>query len=244
TGHNQEGAGLVLLPPKKNPNPAEGPREILFLPPKNPVNEKWNGVRMAPTDPGIETVTGFASVKPFPEILPHIASLATSYSTFCTVIPYHYENGSYPHEKGVVDWFEQIAPQVKLKDIRLQIESQRMIKSPEEVAFLQKAIDLSIDSHIAAMKMMRPRLYEYKSDAKMTEIHATAGLDRDVYAPIVGAGPNSPSLNYDKLDRKIQDGDIVALDVGAQFSGYSADTTRTLPADGKFTPRQREIYDV
>src|SRR5262249_41124955 len=68
TGHNQEGAGLVLLPPKKNPTPAEGPREILFLPPKNPVNEKWNGVRMAPTDPGIETVTGFASVKPFPEM--------------------------------------------------------------------------------------------------------------------------------------------------------------------------------
>ena len=64
------------------------------------------------------------------------------------------------------------------------------------------------------------------------------------YAPIVGAGPNSTALHYDKLARLIEDGDIVVLDVGAQYSGYSADITRTLPANGKFTPRQREIYEV
>jgi len=70
------------------------------------------------------------------------------------------------------------------------------------------------------------------------------GSESEGYAPIVGAGPNSTALHYDKLDRKIQDGDIVVLDVGAQFAGYSADITRTLPANGKFTPRQREIYDI
>jgi len=244
TGHNQEGAGLVLLPPKKNPNPAEGPREILFLPPKDPANEKWNGVRMSPTDPGIENITGFAAVKPFSEMRAEVENLAKSYSTFCTVLPYRYENGGYPHEKAVVDWLDQVAPQVKLKDIRAQIESQRMTKSPGEVAFLQKAIDLSLDSHIAAMKMMRPGLYEYQVAAKMTEVHAMGGSESEGYAPIVGAGPNSTALHYDKLDRKIQDGDIVVLDVGAQFAGYSADITRTIPANGKFTPRQREIYDI
>ena len=70
------------------------------------------------------------------------------------------------------------------------------------------------------------------------------GSEAEGYAPIVGAGPNSTALHYDKLARKIQDGDIVVLDVGAQFSGYSADITRTLPANGKFTARQREIYDI
>jgi len=70
------------------------------------------------------------------------------------------------------------------------------------------------------------------------------GSESEGYAPIVGAGPNSTALHYDRLDRKIQDGDIVVLDVGAQYSGYSADITRTLPANGKFTPRQREIYDI
>ena len=78
----------------------------------------------------------------------------------------------------------------------------------------------------------------------MVEVHAMGGSEAEGYAPIVGAGPNSTALHYDKLSRKIEDGDIVVLDVGAQYSGYSADITRTLPANGKFTPRQREIYEI
>src|SRR5207247_2803251 len=106
-----------------------------------------------------------------------------------------------------------------------------------------RAIDLSLDSHLEAMKMMRPGLYEYQGPPKRAESHAWGGSEAEGYAPIVGAGPNSTALHYDKLSRKIEDGDIVVLDVGAQYSGYSADITRTLPANGKFTARQREIYD-
>jgi len=94
------------------------------------------------------------------------------------------------------------------------------------------------------MKMMRPGLWEYQVAAKMAYVHAMGGAESEGYTPIVGAGPNSTALHYDKLDRKIQDGDIVVLDVGAQYAGYSADITRTLPANGKFTPRQREIYEI
>jgi Xaa-Pro aminopeptidase len=78
----------------------------------------------------------------------------------------------------------------------------------------------------------------------MVEVHAMGGSEAEGYAPIVGAGPNSTALHYDQLSRKIADGDIVVIDVGAQFSGYSADITRTIPANGRFTPRQREIYDI
>jgi len=78
----------------------------------------------------------------------------------------------------------------------------------------------------------------------MVEVHAMGGSEAEAYAPIVGAGPNSTALHYDNLGRKIQDGDIVVMDVGAQYSGYAADITRTVPANGKFTPRQREIYDI
>jgi len=91
---------------------------------------------------------------------------------------------------------------------------------------------------------MRPGLYEYQVAAKMVEVHAWGGSEAEGYAPIVGAGPNSTALHYDKLSRKIENGDIVVLDVGAQYAGYSADITRTIPANGKFTPRQREIYDI
>jgi Xaa-Pro aminopeptidase len=245
TGHNEEGAGLIILPAKSASNDSSnGPREILYLPAKNPQKEKWNGVRMSPADPGIEARTGFATVKPFTDMRAQVENLAKTYPSFCTILPYEKELGGYPHEKDAVDWLQQTAPQIKLKDVRAQISALRQIKSPGEIAFLQRAIDLSLDAHLEAMRMMRPGLYEYQVAAKMIEVHAMGGSEAEGYAPIVGAGPNSTALHYDKLSRKIEDGDIVVLDVGAQYAGYSADITRTLPANGKFTPRQLEIYNV
>lgn len=247
TGHNEEGAGLIILPsPKKSATSgvADSSQEMFFLPPKNPERERWNGFRMSPVDPGIEARTGFASVLPFPEMRATLERLAKSYPTIYTILPYEKENGGYPHEKAVVDWIRSAVPQAKLKDIRSNIGTLREIKSPGEIAFLTQAINLSLDAHLAAMRMMRPGLHEYQIAAKMVEVHAMGGSETEGYAPIVGAGPNSTTLHYDKLSRKIQDGDIVVLDVGAQFSGYSADITRTLPANGKFTPRQREIYEI
>jgi Xaa-Pro aminopeptidase len=216
----------------------------LFLPAKDPAKEKWNGVRLAPTDADIQARTGFASVMDFANLRTVVEHLIPSYPNFLTILPYNKENGGYPHEKQVQDWLALAAPQAKLADVRARIEALRQIKSRTELEFLQRAIDLSLDAHFAAMKMMRPDIYEYQVAAKMVEVHATGGSEAEGYAPIVGAGPNSTALHYDKLSRKIQDGDIVVLDVGAQYSGYSADITRTLPANGKFTPRQREIYEI
>jgi Xaa-Pro aminopeptidase len=265
TGHNEEGAGLIIFPAAKHDNgspaPAgssaaagssstahddalSGPREILFLPAKDPAKEKWNGVRMSPTDPDITARTGFATVKPFAEMRAEVEKLAKTYPAVYTILPYEKELGGYPHEKRVVDWLQVAAPQAKVKDIRQNIYALREIKSPGELAFLQKAIELSQDAQLEAMKMMRPGLFEYQIAAKMVEVHAMGGSEAEGYAPIVGAGPNSVALHYDKLSRKIEDGDIVVLDVGAQYAGYSADITRTLPANGKFTARQREIYEI
>jgi Xaa-Pro aminopeptidase len=247
TGHNEEGAGLIILPTPKNAATSggwDGPREILFLPIRNPLREKWNGVRMSPSDPGIEARTGFPAVQPFSEMRADVERLAKYYPNFYAILPYEKENGGYPHEKAVADWLQQAVPQAKLKDIRAQIGVLRQIKSPGELAFLKQAIELSLDAQLEAMKMMRPGLYEYQVAAKMEEVHFMGGAEAEGYAPIVGAGPNSTALHYDKLSRKIENGDIVVLDVAAQFSGYSADITRTLPANGKFTPRQREIYDI
>jgi len=252
TGHNEDGhdeqsAALILLPPegskaKKDDWPA--PREIFFLPTKDPDKEKWNGPRMSPTDPGIEARTGFAHIKPFPELRATVERLSRIYPTFYTILPYHRELGGYPHEKETVDWLKQAVPQVALRDIRSDIADLRMVKSPTELTLIRRAVDLSVDAQLEAMKMMRPGIWEYQVAAKMVEVHVSGGSEAEAYAPIVGAGPNSTVLHYEKLSRQIEDGDIVVLDVGAQYSGYAADITRTLPANGKFTPRQREIYDI
>jgi Xaa-Pro aminopeptidase len=247
TGHNEEEAALIILPSdahKGKNDEWSGTREIFFLPPKDVRKEKWNGVRMSPADPGIDQRTGFSSVKPMPELRATVERLARIYPTFYTIVPYPRELGGYPHEKETVDWLKQAAPEVVVKDIRSPITDLRLIKSPTELALLRQAIDLSVDAQLEAMKMMRPGLWEYQVAAKMVEVHAMGGSEAEAYAPIVGAGPNSTSLHYDKLSRKIQDGDIVVMDVAAQYSGYAADITRTIPANGKFTPRQREIYDI
>ena len=258
TGHNEEGAALLLLPGGKTWVPKPETREkmkssvvdgglapeILFLPAKDPRKEMWNGIRMSPEDPDIKPKSGFATVLPYSELRAIVEVLSKEFPTLYTILPYQRELGGYPHEKEVVDWIKLAAPQVTAKDIRSNITDLRLIKSPSELALLRQAIDLSLDAQLEAMKMMRPGLWEYLIAAKMVEVHAMGGSEAEGYAPIVGAGPNSTALHYDKLSRKIQDGDIVVLDVGAQYSGYAADITRTIPANGKYTPRQREIYEI
>jgi Xaa-Pro aminopeptidase len=248
TGHNEEDAALVIFPASKSASggsaASDGKSEILFLPPKDTAKEKWNGVRLSPTDPGIEARTGFASVQPISELAATLQKIATTSGQVYTVLPYETEMGGYPHEKDEMEWLDKNVPGLKRADIREKIAAMRQIKSPGELLFLKRAVEISDDAHLEAMKMMRPGLYEYQIAAKMVEVHLMGGSEAEGYSPIVGAGPNSTALHYDKLSRKIEDGDIVVLDVGAQYSGYSADITRTLPANGKFTPRQREIYEI
>jgi len=246
TGHNEEESALILLPSgdRKASSDEFAAREMFFLPTKDVRKEKWNGVRLSPGDPDIQMRTGFSVVKPMPELRATVEQLARIYPNFYTILPYQKEMGGYPHEKETVDWLKQAAPQVTVKDIRGNLIDLRLVKSPTELTLLRQAIDLSLDAQMAAFKMMRPGLWEYQIAAKMMEVHAMGGAEAEAYAPIVGAGPNSTSLHYDKLSRKIEDGDIVVMDVAAQYAGYAADITRTIPANGKYTARQREIYEI
>ena len=244
TGHNEEGAAMLLVPESAAQKGWTGPREILYLPPRDLAEEKWNGPRMGPDDPGIKEKTGFADVEAFGKLHDTLATLAKDFPEIYTELPDPHQTDGYPHNADWTKWVSDAAPPATLKDVSPAVGTLRAIKSPGELALLQKAIDASIDAHLAAMKMMRSGLYEYQVAAKMIEIHMNAGCETEAYAPIVGTGFNSTVLHYNKLDREIDGGDVVLLDVGGQYSGYAADITRTLPADGKFTPRQREIYEI
>jgi Xaa-Pro aminopeptidase len=243
TGHNEEGAALLLVPESADEKGWTGPREILYLPPRNPAEERWNGPRIGPDDPGILEKTGFARVETFAKLRDTFAALAKNYPEIYTELPGPHDEG-YPHAANWSQWVKDAAPQASLKDISPAVGTLRAIKSPGELALIQKAVDPSIDAHFEAMKMVRPGLYEYQVAARMVDIHGYAGCETEAYAPIVGTGFNSTVLHYNKLDRRIEDGDIVLLDVGGQYSGYASDITRTIPANGKFTPRQREIYEI
>jgi Xaa-Pro aminopeptidase len=247
TGDNEEGAALILVPDSAVAKGYSGPMEILYLHPRNPQLERWNGPRMGPDDPGIREKTGFdgqhSEVRSFDKLSADLVALSKIFPTFDTILESPTAAG-YPHFQNWQAWLTKNVPGIKLAQVRDKIGVMRQIKSAGEIALLQRAIDASVDAQLAAIKMMRPGLYEYQVAARMEEIHFAAGCEMEAYAPIVGAGFNSTVLHYDKIGARIENGDIVVMDVGGQFSGYTADITRTVPANGKFTPRQREIYEV
>ena len=245
TGHSEPGAAVVIFarPPRPGVVDYLTPAAILYLPPRDPTQEEWEGPKIGPDDPDVKQKTGFATVEPIANLKGDLERLAKTYKNFYTLLPPKEEEG-YPHLTNSVALIRDAIPHSNLEDIAPQLDAMRQVKSSGELALMQKAIDLSVDAHLDAMKQMRPGLFEYQIAARMKEIHEWGGCEREAYAPIVGAGFNSTVLHYSALDSEIKDGDVVVIDVGGEYGGYAADITRTLPANGKFTPRQREIYDI
>jgi len=243
TGHNEPGAALLLLPEPPAGKTFDGPREILFLPARNLSRERWDGPRIGPEDANVQQATGFAAVLPSDRLRGELERAAKVFSNFHTLLPGRNEAG-YPHRQNWLKWLEENVPGVRFHNVMPALAAMRQVKTPTELKLLERAIEVSVDAHLAAMRMMRPGLYEYQVAARMEYVHKAAGCEREGYAPIVGAGFNSTVLHYNALSALIQPGDVVVLDVGAQCDGYVADITRTLPASGKFTPRQREVYEI
>jgi Xaa-Pro aminopeptidase len=243
TGHEEPGAALLIVPDALNGKPSPAPREILYLPPRDSAQEKWDGPKLGPADPGIAEKTGFQAVEPMASLQDDLQKLAKMYPKFSTLLPPPQEEG-YPHFGISVGMIRTALPRAQLVDVTPQLDAMRQVKSPGELSLMQKAIDLSIDAHLDAMKSMRPGLFEYQVAARMQEIHELGGCSREAYAPIVGAGFNSTVLHYSGLNDRIEGGDLVVIDVGGEYGGYAADITRTLPANGKFTQREREIYEI
>ncbi len=243
TGHNESGAALVLVPEPPSGKTYDGPREIFYLPAREPAAERWNGRRMGSNDSGIAGKTGFAAVEPFDDLHGDLEKLGKIFSTFYTTLPARDESG-YPHNAEWLAWLKQAAPQANFKDITEKLGAMRQSKSAAELALVQKAVDISVDAQLEAMKIMRPGLREDQVAARMVYFHSFEGCDREAYEPIAGAAFHSTVLHYSAGDTVIQSGDVVVLDVACEYGGYAADLTRTLPANGTFTPRQREIYEI
>src|SRR5258707_10803074 len=170
TGHNEEGAALLLVPESAAEKGWTGPREILYLPPRDLAQEKWNGARMGPDDPGIKEKTGFADVEVFTKLHDTLGGLAKNFPEIYTELPGHHSEG-YPHAENWSKWVKDAAPQAAVKDASSAVSTLRAIKSPGDLALLTKAIEAPIDAHFAAMKMMRSGLYDYQVAAQIAAIH-------------------------------------------------------------------------
>jgi Xaa-Pro aminopeptidase len=120
----------------------------------------------------------------------------------------------------------------------------RQVKSPAELALLQKAIDATCKAHRKVLRAARPGMYEYELRAVIEGTFIAEGCSGWAFPSIIGSGPNSCILHYQAYDRRTKPGDLVVIDIGAEYSFYAADVSRTIPISGRFTSRQREIYEI
>src|SRR4029077_13360180 len=130
------------------------------------------------------------------------------------------------------------------QDVKPLIASLRTYKDSREIDLIRKATDASVAAQLAAMRALNPGINEREIAALLEYAWGKRGCERPSYAPIVGSGFNSTVLHYSDDSGRIQAGDVVVIDAAGKYSMYASDITRTLPASGKFTPRQREIYDI
>jgi Xaa-Pro aminopeptidase len=135
-------------------------------------------------------------------------------------------------------------PGLVVRDAHPVLDSLRTRKSPAEVAMLRRAIDITGGALREVMRALKPGMYEYEAEAMFESAFRRGGGDGAAFVSIIGSGPNSTQYHYNANDRRIGRGEVVVMDVGAAFGGYTADVTRTLPADGRFTPEQRALYQI
>jgi len=227
TGWQEPGAILLVAPPRD-----DKPYAVLFLPRRHPDMEKWTGRKAGPDDSDIAKLTGFDTVLRLERFESELRKQLDHYSRIYTL-----------GEESTTQ-LKTLAPLRDISGAGLMIARLRMHKSPEELALIQKSIDVTLEAHRAAWKRAAPGLYEYQVAATMTAVYFDEGCERHAYAPIVGSGPNSTVLHYSRNSRRMDRGELLLMDVGAECSGYAADITRTIPVGSPFTKRQREIYEI
>ena len=245
TGWNEPNAMLLLVPKAPKAGAAlEFEKEIIFIPARNLFEEKWNGPKLGPDSPDASARTGFATVQPTSLFQSDLLEALKSFPKIYTELTPQPESGEDYFQADVVSKLHRMAPLATLTDVRPHVERQRAVKSPGEIALLRKAVDASVEAHLAAMKTVRPGVWEYEVAARMEYEFGRRGCEWPAYPPIVGSGFFSTVLHYDADDQQMKDGDVVVMDVAGSYGGYAADITRTLPVNGHFTPRQREIYEI
>jgi Xaa-Pro aminopeptidase len=153
-------------------------------------------------------------------------------------------DGRLTREQQFLKLLREKIPQVLVKDCSSMIEELRVIKSPAEIELMRKAGRIGVKAHIEMMKATRPGLYEYELAALFEYICKKEGAQDLAYNVIISSEENHPYLHYYKHDRLLQDGDFLVVDAGPDVGYYDVDISASWPANGKFTPRQHDIYEA
>ena len=241
TGFTEPDSVLVLVAGQGT----EADRSILFCRPKHEEREIWDGFRYGPD--GARAAFGFDeahSVEEIDAILPDLLANRAQLSYPLAA--------STRTDMQVRRWLDAVrlqgragvaAPSVAV-DIRTLLDEMRLIKDAGELATMRRAGEISAGAHVRAMQATRHGLREYHLEAELLYEFRRHGAQSVAYNSIVAAGPNACVLHYRAGPAELRDGDLCLIDAGCELDGYASDITRTFPVSGRFSPAQRELYDL
>jgi len=246
TGVNEPNATLLLSTDGVTLPGGATAREVLFIDPGrgNDVNGETLGLE------GAKALGAFDHVVDRKEFQGVFDSALTGRSVLYLLTPAPdvllnpYTGSRLIQSRETKKALEQRYPGLSVKNPASLVSDLRVIKSSAEMRILRNAIDATAVGHIEAMKSCEPGMFEYELQAVVEYCFARSGAEYQGFPSIIGSGPNSCILHYEENRRKMESGDVVVLDIGAEFQGYSADVTRTLPVSGTFNPEQGQLYDL
>jgi Xaa-Pro aminopeptidase len=240
TGVSDEPGAALLLEPR-NPNPAR--RVQLFLRPLNPEREKWDGFRFE-IGAELRERTGIATIFRLNMLSTQLLDAARRARALSLVMPLATHTAPV---SGDLEIFRRVCERVPgcgIVDRSQLLASMRARKSAMEIACIEHAgLITGLGFHVA-MATLQPGMNEFDLQRNVEEAYREGGARDLAFRTIAGGGFNSTVLHYHANDQRMESGDLVCLDSGAKWCGYSADVTRTLPVSGRFTPRQRDIYEL
>jgi len=235
TGFTEPDAALIMV--------AAGGElyETLFVNPRDPGRETWEGLRMGPAR-SLET-TGIPG-RSVAELSSVVDSLLAHHRELRVVGPFQpsgvVQNDVTQRVRLLVEGHDHVS----VRTINSDVNALRAIKSEAELELLRRTVAITVEAHRQVAAHLAPGRNEFEIQAVLEMTFRRYGAERPAFASIVGSGPNSTILHYNANDRFMEDGDMVVVDIGASYGGYAADVTRSYPVNGRFSAEQRAIYQL
>ena len=238
TGFNEAEATLVVLTDNSKTT-----KSIAFVPEKDKLKEIWDGYRAGPE--GAVKDHGFDEAYNNSEINDQLPELLKGRDR--VFYPVGKNAGL---DQNIIEWIktakskDRHSSAIDIADATSKVGNQRLIKDAHEIDLMKKACRISAESHVEAMKFVKPGMTEQEMEAFYLYEFAKRGGRFSAYTPIVAGGENACVLHYVENSKPLLDGDLLLVDAGCEYNFYASDITRTFPVSGKFTDAQLAIYEV
>ncbi|NVM04370.1 MAG: aminopeptidase P family protein, partial [Candidatus Helarchaeota archaeon] len=217
-------------------------KELIFVRPKNLQKQIWSSIRLG--SEGVKVKLRIEEALPNTEYENYLRNLLFQADTlFFEYSPISLDK-PLTRDLEIINKAKERLYNFETASVNNKIINLREIKSSSEIELIKKAIEITCEAHKNIMKSAKPGMYEYELEAIMEYTFKKNGARRSGFLPIIASGPYSYILHYNKNDREIDPGEIVVIDIGAEYKMYTADISRTIPISGKFSQRQKEIYNI